>query len=602
MRKTTRRLLLAIVAVPAVGGWVSAGAWGSVAVQQVDLPADVIAYADMVLYGGKVLAADDGFTIAEAVAIRDGKFLAVGKSAEILRLAGPSTRKVDLAGKTVVPGFIDTHQHLHDYAMRDLPEELRPPRIDFGNMDEGLRKLKTLVDSLPADRWVIVGGGVGKTQYPSPSLSMRDLDRVAPNHRVAIGYRRPLGYLLNTRALREADIPDGTWGLQRDSKTGELTGHVQFIAGEMVEVEAFPWNPIEPMIPLLKREMLRENAAGLTTVVTKITGESFTAVKGLWQRRELTMRWRVGHEFLRGNPRAEAYLKRVGNLNGLGDDMLKISGLSFQAQDSALATAGELTWEAKRLIPEGGEHTGLYGIDKWEDRERSERRNLLLAIQYGWSITGMHSAGSGSNSVLLEAYEDAKKQKPIVPADRQILSLDHGPMLSERYGHLSKMRDLGVIPSIGMKYVFSGGERTGVLVAMYGGDRVSEMSPVRSLIKMGLKPVLEADTGDEPYFHPLWQIEKAVTRKDDLGRVWGAHEAVTRNEALWMATRWAAYYTGDEESLGSIERGKLADLVVLGGDYLTVPADEIAKIPVVMTVVGGKVVYEAGQNLDKAER
>jgi len=592
MRQGQRGRWLIMLALALVGG----GRTGDISVtaQQSGLPAAVIAYADMVLYGGKVLTADDAFTIVEAVAIRDGKFLAVGPSTDILRLAGPSTRKIDLAGKTVVPGFIDTHQHLHDYALQHLPKEYRRPRIDFGNVEDGLRKLKALVDSVPAGEWVIIDGGVGASSYPSPDLSMRDLDRVAPNHLVAVGYRRPLGYLLNSNALRKADIPEDTLGIHRDPQTGELTGHVRDMATEMLIQEAFPWTPIEAMVPALRQEMLRENATGLTTVMTRMPGNDLTAVKRLWQRRELTMRWRVGHEFLLGNPRAEAYLKRMGNLEGLGDDMLKISGVSFAANDSAFTTGGDLTWEAKRYTPEGAEHTGG-GINKWEDRERSDRKSLLFAIQYGWSITGMHSAGSRANSILLDTYEEAKKLEPIVPTDRQILVLDHGPMLSERYGHLSKMKELGVIPSMGMKYVFTGGERTGRVVAMYGGDRTTEMSPLRSMIDKGLKPAFEADTGEAPYFHPLWQIEKAVTRKDDSGRVWGPHEAVTRQEGLWMATRWAARYTGDEEILGSIEAGKLADLVVLARDYLRVPADELSKIPVVMTVVGGKVVYQADQ-------
>lgn len=109
--------------------------------------------------------------------------------------------------------------------------------------------------------------------------------------------------------------------------------------------------------------------------------------------------------------------------------------------------------------------------------------------------------------------------------------------------------------------------------------------------KLGLKPVAEADVGVSKYSSPLWVIEKFVTRMDENGKVWNANEKITREEALYMYTSWAARYTGDEDRLGSIEPGKLADLVVLDGDYMKVPEEEISKLKVLMTVVGGKVVY-----------
>jgi len=243
----------------------------------------------------------------------------------------------------------------------------------------------------------------------------------------------PGGYLLNSRGFREAAIPPDTWGLKRDPKTGKLTGHADYLAGEMFTMEALPWTPVEPLSRAIKTEMLRENAAGLTTVVTRVSGNDVSAIKLLWERGELTMRWRVGHEFLRGNPTPGPYLKRLGNLNGLGDDMLKITGLSFQAQDSAMQSGGAYTWEAKRMIPEGAEHTGLTGIDKWEDPERSERKNITLAIQYGWSITGMHSQGSRSNSALL-GTADASSPAPHRSRPRKSAPLISRSSRTRRWG------------------------------------------------------------------------------------------------------------------------------------------------------------------------
>jgi len=130
-------------------------------------------------------------------------------------------------------------------------------------------------------------------------------------------------------------------------------------------------------------------------------------------------------------------------------------------------------------------------------------------------------------------------------------------------------------------------------VYMYGADQVNEMLPLSSYIKVGIRPSLEADGGWDPGGRPFWKIMKAITRKDDReGRVWNEEEKVTRQQALWMSTKWSAYTVGDGEKLGSIEPGKLADLVVLEKDYMAVPEDEISDIPIGMTVVGGKIVYQ----------
>ena len=132
---------------------------------------------------------------------------------------------------------------------------------------------------------------------------------------------------------------------------------------------------------------------------------------------------------------------------------------------------------------------------------------------------------------------------------------------------------------------------------LWGKERVAKMLPAKSLIRAGLKPTSEADTGTYPRSYPLWHMEKLVTRKDEkFGVVWGPNERVTRQEALWMRTNWAAAYTGDEQDLGTIEPGKLADLVVLDKDYMTVPEDDISEIEVVMTILNGKVIYDASRD------
>ena len=122
------------------------------------------------------------------------------------------------------------------------------------------------------------------------------------------------------------------------------------------------------------------------------------------------------------------------------------------------------------------------------------------------------------------------------------------------------------------------------------------MLPVKSLIQAGFKPTSESDSWYFPASYPFWHLEKLVTRKDDkFGVVWGPDERVSRQEALWMKTNWAARYTGDEQDMGTIEPGKLADLVVLDQDYMSIPEDKISEIEVLLTMIGGKVVFDAAK-------
>jgi predicted amidohydrolase YtcJ len=216
----------------------------------------------------------------------------------------------------------------------------------------------------------------------------------------------------------------------------------------------------------------------------------------------------------------------------------------------------------------------------------------MIAAKYGWNITSMHSQGDLASQILLEAYQDAHRVSPI---NDMRFGIDHGLMQTPE--NLKMMKEMGVIPSIAAKYIFSAGADQ--LIYMYGPDRVFKMTPVKTLIDMGITVTAESDILAEPYVNPLWQLEKFVTRTDEKGRVWNEAERITREQALFMYTKWAAKYHWDENILGTIEPGKLADLVVLNGDYLTVPESQIAKVPVHMTLVGGKIVYREGDPVPK---
>lgn len=575
---------------------------------QQELPSEILSYADMVLYNGKILTADDNFTIAEAVAIRDGKFLAVGTTDRILQLAGPNTRRIDLKGKTVAPGFIETHAHgwagnVATAAPRRVGE-LRPGfdagMFIFYTKEKGLEQLKKIADQAPPGKWLWLAT---IRNNPSLTITAKELDTVTPNNPVVIQIS-PQEAVVNSKALQAIlekmpGIRD-MGGLMKDQKTGEPTGQFRGNAFGVLFYEFFPWTDLGKLIQDEKENLQRFIKNGVTTKIGRAQGLAITILNELHTRGELPLRVRVAHEFLRMLPDAERFLKRMGNLSGIGDDWLKIIGTVEQQVDGGSRVGAILTKKPKlRVLP--GAQYGQYGANYWGEEHgyssgNSPRENIIMAGRYGWNVVSLHSYGDKVAEISLEAFEEGMKQHPPALTKRRWV-LDHNWMHDEQT--IEKAKRLNVLLSVLPWFRMGGGEEEqergeadafGVqgdpLVYMYGADWLSTWSPAKSLIEAGLKPM--AETAGPP----LQSIQSFVTRKDSRGRVWGPQERVDRKTALWMKTRWAAYYTGEEDRLGSIEAGKLADFVVLGGDYMTVAEDEISKIPVLMTVVGGKVVYE----------
>jgi hypothetical protein len=193
-----------------------------------------------------------------------------------------------------------------------------------------------------------------------------------------------------------------------------------------------------------------------------------------------------------------------------------------------------------------------------------------------------------STSIYLDAFEDAAKEKPLEGR----WGIDHMEWLNpELISRMTKLGEGTIIPSFYSR-LFVNPEAQ---LYQYGGDRLQEGTVmIKSAMEAGLKPVFESDINPGEYSSPLFLIEKAVTRTDEKGRKYNVKEAVDRRQSLRMYTSWAARYSEDEETLGTLEAGKLADLVVLDGDYMTVPEEKITDLQVVLTVVGGKVVYERG--------
>lgn len=578
--------------------WFSSGlavllAAATVTAQQV--PDILVSYPDLILINGKVITMADKRPNAEAIAIRDGKFLLVGTTAEIAKLAGPRTRKIDLQGKSVIPGFIDTHGHKIHARLESKKPRVAIPGVSSSlrlrDKASGMEELRKIVEAHEPGEWVPVRGERGHVYY---ALTRHDLDKVSPNNPVAI-INASQEAVVNTLALKLADVRPGTPGLEVDPKTGEPTGLLLTWAAGPISYAMLPWPNIEAEIPLLIAELKEYNAVGITTMASKVAGLAFTVYKRIWEDGKLTMRLRLNHEVVRQNAQTEEYLKRIGSLQNFGDDWMRITGLALHPVDGTNSDGAALTFDPQ-IRQRDSDAFSKFGEIKWgkrmdgseEPEGRTEANTILLANRYGWSIGSMHSQGDRASNILLKTYLKAHQEKPLTGFP---FRMDHNLMHTPE--NLKLIKDLGIVTSVGPKYLFH--KTPDTLVFRYGADRVDKMTPVKSLIDMGLRPTIESDV-ELPNASPLLNLESLVTRKDASGRVWGADERVDRMTALAMYTKWATRYTGDEDSLGSIEAGKLADLVVLDGDFATVPAEQISDLPIAYTIVGGKIAFDRSKD------
>jgi len=593
------------------------------------VPAELIAYPNLVLYNGKILTVDRAFTVAEAVAVRDGRILAVGTNDQVRLLAGPQTRLIDLAGKSVVPGFIDSDGD-NAFAGGDLYKDTMVngrvgTKVRGDSVADMLRQVTALVrEAAPAslvwvrmaDEWVA----------ELSKLTATDLDKLAPSNPLMLSLSSSEG-VVNTQMLDRAfaaGLPRDHIGVVKD-RDGKPTGQLFGAAIGMVGWNLRDWPELTDAVfddqLQINDRFLR---AGVTTVTGHASGFTVTVMSHLFHQGRLNLRIRPDLDFARQNPLAAQFLRRTPNLVdfSLGDGLLRIVGAAVGPVDGASDDGGILTNEAKlRVHPEVG--GSPHGTNKWTgtsftgrhwgdlsaaERRQTEAGTLMLLRKHGWNIGGNHNMGSQATAIVLQTLADAEKQPDIkVHTMFGRNALDHNLIWDETSISLAKLMGdkvtFGLNAEIWSPRVVRGEE---MLFSQYG-ERLARIQPVKELIAAGIPVHLEGGKPDEP---PLWRVERFVTRTARYatrseraaraganaapqGRVWGLDEAVDRRQALRLVTIDAAFFIGEEKMLGSIETGKYADLVVLNGDYLSVPDDRIDELEPALTIVGGKIVFDA---------
>lgn len=581
-------------------------------------------YADMIFHNGPVLTVDDQDTVAEAVAIREGRILAVGRSDSILTLAGPDTVRIDLEGrKAVMPGVINTHSHPQRYIAshywseisRDHQELIRADVLfgKFQTKDEPLARLKQFAErsTLPSRPWIRVNWLVieqeleDKNQmYVEPKsdqlffeIKKEDLDRISPDKPMVIRRQiynpgKPRSWaLLNSQGLALFLKAYGNL-LNIDLKTH--SGHFSDYLYEMLYDEVLPHLPREVLVPLAKREFEEWFApVGVTTVATRLKAYHIAAFSELDRRGEMPIRVSYGHELGRYNPFFERDIYRgLGTVVGYGTDKLWMNGISIEQPDSS-PNSGLCSIYPKIKIRPGDPYPE--GRCHWDVPGNKGRETAAILTRLGYRVSGTHTQGDKGYEMMLDAIigaagsiEEARKTRPI---------LEHGTMANPDM--IRKAAAVDAIWSTQPADIREG--RHELMQELYGKEVADGMfMPTRRMLDEGITVSWESGGTDgydnpESKRRPMVGMEIFVTRKNRAGVVQAAHHRVDRKTALRILTRGGAEYVQKEEELGSIEAGKLADLILLDRSPLdpSLPDEDLSTIQVLMTLVGGQVVYDA---------
>jgi predicted amidohydrolase YtcJ len=547
---------------------------------------------DLILFGGKVITVDPAFNIAEAVAVADDRIVAVGASADIRRLADGDTRLVDLRRRAVVPGLIDAHAHMD----REGLKSICPSLAGAGSVDDVLQRIETLAKAAAPGDWIVtmplgdppyyfdVPNNLKEGRFPT----RWELDRAAPRNPVYIraiwGYWRhtlPLVSIANSAALGLAGITRETappWDgvtIEKDA-AGEPTGvfaeqtYVPLVELSLMAVA--PRFTHEQRVRALRESMRIYNTTGTTSVFEGhgVADEVVGAYEELARRGELTVRVHLAlSPSWSGAPAAaklDDWKARIAG-RGSGDAFLRVSSLVAEATpspDNAIRA---------RAMP----YTGWAGFAY----DAALPREPLKAVLIEAARRDIRVLSMGTD--LLALYEEVDRVVPI--RDRRWV-IEHISTLTA--DEIARMRDLGVVVTTHTnRYLSKEGE---ILRSRVGPARQNEIVPLRALLDAGIHVALATDNVPTSLFHPVWQAVARVDRYSS--RVIAPSQKLSREEALRAATIEGAYLTFEEGAKGSLEPGKLADLVILSDDPLTCDEARLKDITAELTLVGGRIVYE----------
>ena len=536
--------------------------------------------ADTVYVNGIVVTMN-GDQTAEAVAVRGEEIVAVGTSDKVQALAGADTRVVDLDGKTMLPGFYAAHDHFPGSGRVAVSSvDLNSPPIGtIETMDELVAALSERAAGTPAGEW-IQGRGYDDTllaELRHPTRS--DLDRVSTEHPIYISHTSGHLGVANSLALELAGItrstPDPPGGvIQRNPETGEPNGVFEESGGMVSRLVPPPTN--EQQLEAFRWAVQDYVDDGVTTAV--LAGGGRGSLINLRQARdEGILTFRIITMMSRGNPEEISAAESGGLGSHFGDTRLKVGAIKIVQDGSNQGYTGYFTEPY---------HTPFKGDAEYRGYPRRSREDLTSMVKQlhrsGYQIA-IHANGDAAIDDVIHAYREAQRDYPRPDARHRI---EHCQMV--RKDQLDAIAELGVTPSFFVGHVFYWGDRHRDI--FMGPDRATGISALRSAIDRGIRFTVHDDTPVTPV-NPLQLVWVSVNRLTKSEQVLGPDERVTPIEALRAVTIDAAWQNFEEEIKGSIEAGKLADLVILSDNPVTVDPETIRDIQVLETIVGGQTVF-----------
>lgn len=509
--------------------------------------------ADTILVNGKILTVDPRFSIREAIAIREGRIMSVGSSAEIRKQAGPGTRVIDLQGRTVIPGLIDSHIHAIR-AGQTFTTEVN--WVGAASIAEAMARIHQASLEKKPGSWIAVAGGWQPEQFKEKRRpTQADLIAAAPNNPVYVQHdydwevMTPAGF----KAMNINDEPDlpRPGKFERDA-SGKPTGAIEDGPGFDVAIALFdklPHPTFDEQVAGTKKFFREMNRLGVTGVGdpggNNLNPENYQPVFQIWREHQLTLR--IAYSLCGPTPGKEfEQLQSLTQMlpQGFGDDMLKFNGIGER-----------VTWAMNNNDRASADQLEkFYEILRW-------------AAQRGMTVT-MHWPHDASADALLSVYERVNTEFPVKDLRWSVAHLtDATPE------HLRRMK------AIGVGWTIQRPEAAAV-------ENAKELE-----VTMGAGTDAHRVASYNPFTTLRWLL---VDSKRIGGALRGPEQTPTREDALRAYTIGSAWFSFDDSKRGSIEPGKLADLAVLSKDYMMVPLDQVETIESLLTMVGGKIVYAAG--------
>jgi predicted amidohydrolase YtcJ len=540
-------------------------------------PGDV---PDVLVLNARIYTLDNAGRVAEALAIKNGRIMAVGDITSVRALAGPATRQLDLAGLTVLPGFYDSHNHMRGTGLNLFAVDLSQTRT----IADVLAAIAQRAAITPAGEWIVASSRWHESQLAERRFPTRqELDAVAPDHPVWIprgGHNR----VVNSRALALAGIDDSTpdppgGTYVRDAATGLMTGHLIDRA----------FAPILRVLPQPTAEQAREglravvrayHQAGITSVMEASAVSSDLAdYQRVWGSGELTVRttalFRITPGFTEAElTRALDTMRAIGFTQGFGDEWLRLGGIKSHVD------GGVETGYLREPYAHADDPSEPYG--KPVCSPENMQAMCLLANELGWQMT-VHCVGDAGIDQVLDAYEAAHAQSPL---NGKRWTLIH--MMRARPEHFDRARAMGLVITAQQPLMYALGAG---FVQYWGDERAAACEPLKMYLDSGLPVGNGTDSPVTPY-QPLLNLWSSATRETQLAGVRGPQWAIPVADAIRWYTRGSAYCAFEEDLKGTLEPGKLADLIALSVDPYQVSPREVRDAEVLLTMVGGRIVHD----------